>query len=75
MEKQLDTRLFDRTTQQIHLTESGERFCPMPIRCLTICNLCVMRINDLQDFHQGKVRIANTPATVSILDTEVDSFV
>ncbi|MCG6819107.1 LysR family transcriptional regulator [Moraxella catarrhalis] len=43
MEKQLDTRLFDRTTRQIHLTESGERFCPMPIRCLTICNLCVMR--------------------------------
>lgn len=58
MERNLDTRLFERTTRQIHLSQAGERLLPHALKVLDDMQLFKNEINDLKDFHQGKVRIA-----------------
>ena len=58
MEKQLDVRLFDRTTRQIHLSDAGERLLPYVLRMLDELRLFGNELGNLKDFHQGKVRIA-----------------
>lgn len=58
MERHIDTRLFDRTTRQIHLSDAGERILPHALRVLHDMQLLGNEIADLKDFHQGKVRIA-----------------
>ncbi|UTO05593.1 LysR family transcriptional regulator [Moraxella sp. FZLJ2107] len=58
MENQLDTRLFDRTTRQMHLSEAGERLLPHALRVIHDMQVLGNEIADLKDFHQGKVRIA-----------------
>lgn len=58
MERQLEMVLFDRTTRQIHLSEAGERLMPYALKVLDDMRLLTGEIDDLKDFHQGKVRIA-----------------
>lgn len=58
MERHIDTRLFDRTTRQIQLSDAGERLLPHALRVLHDMQLLGNEIADLKDFHQGKVRIA-----------------
>lgn len=58
MEKQLNVKLFDRTTRQIHLTETGERLLPYAQRILDDVRLFDHEMTDLKDFHQGKIRLA-----------------
>ncbi len=58
MEKQLDVKLFDRTTRQMHLSEAGERLLPYARRILDEVRLFDYEIEDLKDFHQGKIRLA-----------------
>lgn len=58
MEKNLDLRLFDRTTRQLHLSEAGERLLPYALRILSEIRLLDNEIHDLKDYRQGKVRLA-----------------
>ncbi len=58
MEKQLDARLFDRTTRQLRLSDAGLRLLPHALRVLDNMQLLDDEIGDLKDFEQGKVRIA-----------------
>ncbi|OPH35582.1 LysR family transcriptional regulator [Moraxella lacunata] len=58
MEKQLDVKLFDRTTRQIHLSDAGERLLPHARRILDEVRLFDHETHDLKDFHQGKIRLA-----------------
>lgn len=58
MERHLDTRLFDRTTRQIELSQAGKRLLPHALKVLDDMQLLHHEIDDLKDFHQGKVRIA-----------------
>ncbi|MDO4251163.1 MAG: LysR family transcriptional regulator [Moraxella sp.] len=58
MEKQIDVKLFERTTRQIHLSEAGERLLPHAVRVLGEMRLLDNEIDSLKDFHQGKVRLA-----------------
>lgn len=58
MERGLNMTLFDRTTRQIHLSEAGERLLPYALKVLDDVRLFKGEINDLKNFHQGKIRIA-----------------
>lgn len=58
MEKQLDVKLFDRTTRQLHLSESGERLLPFARRILDEVRLFDHEMSDMRDFNQGKIRLA-----------------
>lgn len=58
MEKNLEVRLFDRTTRQLYLSEAGERLLPYVLRILSEMRLLGNEIDDLKDFYQGKVRLA-----------------
>lgn len=58
MEKQLDVRLFERTTRQLTLSQAGERLLPHALRVMGEMRLMSNEIDSLKDFHQGKVRIA-----------------
>ena len=58
MERQLDAPLFERTTRQIHLTEAGTRLLPHALQVLQNVQVLGNEIDDLKDFHQGKVRLA-----------------
>lgn len=58
MEKQLDVKLFDRTTRQIHLTDAGKRLLPHARRILDEVRLFDHQTQDLKDFYQGKIRLA-----------------
>lgn len=57
-EKQLDVKLFDRTTRQIHLTDAGKRLLPYARRILDEVRLFDHQTQDLKDFYQGKIRLA-----------------
>lgn len=56
--KQLDVKLFDRTTRQIHLTDAGKRLLPHARRILDEVRLFDHQTQDLKDFYQGKIRLA-----------------
>lgn len=58
MEGQIDTKLFDRTTRQLNLSQAGERILPYALQVVHDMQMLYHEISDLQDFHQGKVRIA-----------------
>lgn len=58
MEKNLEVRLFDRTTRQLFLSDAGERLLPYALRILGELRLFGNEIDDLKDFYQGKVRLA-----------------
>lgn len=57
-EKQLDVKLFDRITRQIHLTDAGKRLLPHARRILDEVRLFDHQTQDLKDFYQGKIRLA-----------------
>lgn len=58
MEKNLEVRLFDRTTRQLYLSDAGERLLPYALRILSELRLLDNEITNLKDFHQGKIRLA-----------------
>lgn len=58
MERHLNTPLFERTTRQTHLTDAGSRLLPHVLQVLQDVQLLNNEIDDLKDFHQGKVRLA-----------------
>lgn len=65
LESNLGMRLFDRTTRQLDISESGKNILPAAVRVLNEMNAMHDEIARLKNLEQGKVRIAITQQLAS----------
>ncbi len=67
LETQLDSRLFDRTTRVISLTEAGARFLPMASRTVTDLQAAAAEVNEIETRARQTLRVGATPLVANKL--------
>ncbi len=58
LEQNLEVKLFDRTTRQLHLSEAGSRLLPQAQRIFNEVALLDTEVRHLKNLRQGQVKIA-----------------
>lgn len=58
LENNLDVKLFDRTTRQLHLSDYGSYLLPQVRRIINEVSVLDIELKNLKNFHQGQVHIA-----------------
>lgn len=58
LEHNLDAKLFDRTTRQLHLSPYGSALLPQVQRIINEISVLDIELKNLKNFHQGQVHIA-----------------
>jgi DNA-binding transcriptional LysR family regulator len=71
LEAQLGTRLFDRTTRTVTLTDAGEKFLPAALRALQEIEGAAAQISAIGEVARHTLRVAATPLVSSSLLPEV----
>jgi DNA-binding transcriptional LysR family regulator len=61
LENALDTRLFDRTTRRVELTEAGRAFAASALAGLDEITRAIAHVQDLGQLRRGTVRVAAPP--------------
>lgn len=61
LERALDTRLFDRTTRRVELTEAGRAFAASALTGLDEIARAIAHVQDLGQLRRGTVRVAAPP--------------
>lgn len=74
LEEELDTPLLLRNSHSVSLTEAGSELLPYALRTIQDCELCVERINDLNNLSVGQLNIGVTYSFSSILSETVVAF-
>lgn len=62
LERQLSTRLFQRTTRQLHLTPEGEIFLEKARECIALLNGAAEQLKDLSQEPNGRIRLSASPS-------------
>ena len=71
LEEQLGSRLFDRTTRSVALTDAGRRFQPVASRIIDELDSMVCALGETEARKMGNLRVAATPLVSSSLLPEV----
>jgi DNA-binding transcriptional LysR family regulator len=75
LEEQLGSRLFDRTTRSVALTEAGRRFQPVAARVMEELTTVSATLGEVSERTVGTLRIAATPlVSASLLPSVFKSF-
>ena len=72
LENNLDLRLFDRTTRQLHLSDNGKTLLPYATKVLNEMSSLIDEIESLKNLEKGRIRIAITQQLAS---TEFPSII
>ncbi|MGE4336389.1 MAG: LysR family transcriptional regulator [Pigmentiphaga sp.] len=67
LERQLDLRLFDRTTREVVLTEAGQMLAQMLPRWLDELDNTLLELRHWASSRRGKVRVASAPTLSAAL--------
>lgn len=67
LENELGSRVFDRTTRAVHLTDAGSEFLPVATSTLANLQNAVTNAKELADRKRGRVVVAATPLFSSTL--------
>lgn len=67
LERQLDLRLFDRTTREVVLTEAGQMLAQMLPRWLDELDNTLLELRHWASARRGKVRVASAPTLSAAL--------
>lgn len=74
LEEELGIALLVRNSRSVSLTEAGRELLPYARRTIRDCELCVERINDLNNLSIGELNIGVTYSFSSILTETVVTF-
>lgn len=74
LEEELDTALLQRNSHNVSLTEAGSELLPYARKTIQDSELCVERINDLNNLSVGQLNIGVTFSFSSILSETVVAF-
>jgi LysR family cyn operon transcriptional activator len=74
LETELKISLFKRVKKHIELTEAGEMLLPYARRTVADSEDAIQRMNDLQNFHTGTLRIGGTFSLCSLLPDTLLKF-
>jgi len=62
LERSLDTRLFDRSTRSVHLTEAGKVLLTQARVLRSQVDAAVLAVRDVTELREGRVRVAALPS-------------
>jgi DNA-binding transcriptional LysR family regulator len=67
LEAELETRLLDRTTRKVEITEAGREFLPFAERMLSVLDQGVEATREIVARHRGRVSVAASPLAAAAL--------
>jgi DNA-binding transcriptional LysR family regulator len=67
LEAELETRLLDRTTRKVEITEAGREFLPFAERLLGVLEQGVEATREIVARHRGRVSVAASPLAAAAL--------
>jgi len=71
LERQLDCRLFDRTTRSVSITEAGERLIPAAARCILELQQAKEAIHNVSSRARSLLTVGTTPIIAASVMPEV----
>ncbi|MCQ2144464.1 MAG: LysR family transcriptional regulator [Bacteroidales bacterium] len=74
LEDEAGSRLFERTSHSVALTEAGEELLPLAIATLEASDACLERMKELRGSLTGTLNIGTTQSFITVVGEAVKSF-